>query len=300
MKTIFVLPMKLNLFEGEGAGGETTAAPVTTQQAETGEEAVVYGKQTSTETPDAGENKPEAHSKRERKKAFRQMIRGEYKDLYTEETQRMINRRFTETEELKQQVEGSKALTDMLFSRYGISDGDMAKLTAAVQEDRDLWAKAADEHGMTTEQYIRFQKLQQQNAALERQQEVTIRQQMADEQVRSWLAEADALKEQFPDFDFEAEMENDAFRRTMQAGVPMEMCYKLIHYDAMMSDAVMAAQADTEKAVSDNIRARGNRPQENGTAAKSAFTVKDDVSKLTKADRAEIARRVARGEIISF
>ena len=50
----------------------------------------------------------------------------------------------------------------------------------------------------------------------------------------------------------------------------------------------------------DGIRAKGARPQENGTTSQGAFIVKDDVSKLSKRDRAEIIRRAARGEHIEF
>ena len=63
----------------------------------------------------------------------------------------------------------------------------------------------------------------------------------------------------------------------------------------------LAAQAKaTEKQVVDGIRAKGARPQENGTTSQGAFIVKDDVSKLSKRDRAEIIRRAARGEHIEF
>ena len=67
-----------------------------------------------------------------------------------------------------------------------------------------------------------------------------------------------------------------------------------------MDDFLSKATAQVEKTVTDNIRARGARPQENGAAPKSAVVVKDDVSKLTPADRAEIARRAAMGETITF
>ena len=60
----------------------------------------------------------------------------------------------------------------------------------------------------------------------------------------------------------------------------------------------IAAQA--QKQVVDNIRSRGSRPAENGTVSRSGFTYKSDVSKLSKEDRAEIARRAARGETITF
>ena len=56
----------------------------------------------------------------------------------------------------------------------------------------------------------------------------------------------------------------------------------------------------TEKQVVDGIRAKGSRPAENGTSSQSAFTVKDDPHKWTKQDRAEVARRVARGETIKL
>ena len=76
----------------------------------------------------------------------------------------------------------------------------------------------------------------------------------------------------------------------------MEQAYKVLHMDDFLSKAT----AQAEKTITNNIRARGARPQENGAAPKSAVVVKDDVSKLTPADRAEIARRAAMGETITF
>ena len=54
------------------------------------------------------------------------------------------------------------------------------------------------------------------------------------------------------------------------------------------------------KKVTDNIRARGARPVENGSNQVAAATVKNDVTKLTAKDRAEIVKRVKNGEKISF
>ena len=86
----------------------------------------------------------------------------------------------------------------------------------------------------------------------------------------------------------------------LKTGLPMEHAYKVQHMDELIADARMTTAATVEKATIDNIRAKGARPQENGSSPQSAFTVKDDVSKLTKKDRAEIARRAARGERIEF
>ena len=86
----------------------------------------------------------------------------------------------------------------------------------------------------------------------------------------------------------------------LRAGVPMEVAYQAKHHSEILAGAVSSAKAETEKNVVDNIRARGSRPQENGTQSQSSFTVRDDPHSLTKAERAEIARRAARGEVIRF
>jgi hypothetical protein len=59
------------------------------------------------------------------------------------------------------------------------------------------------------------------------------------------------------------------------------------------------AQA-VERKITNKVIANGARPTENGISSQSATVTKSDVSLLTKADRQEIARRVARGEKISF
>ena len=80
----------------------------------------------------------------------------------------------------------------------------------------------------------------------------------------------------------------------------MEHAYKVIHMDSIMQGNAQVVAQQTSKATADNIRARGNRPKENAGSATPGVTYKSDVSKLTRKDRAEIARRVARGENISF
>jgi len=80
----------------------------------------------------------------------------------------------------------------------------------------------------------------------------------------------------------------------------VEHAYKTIHFDELVSDAMQTSAAVTERRVVNNVRAKGARPKENGTASQSAFQVRDDVSQLSRKERAEIARRVARGEMISF
>lgn len=307
---------------GDGAKGGSQAAPGSTRRGKSGEfQNVLFGKQSAPaaagegggqegqqQSSVAGSDKDKqpgvtttSDTLDARRKAFQDLVNSEeYKDIYTEETQRIINRRFRETQNLEQQVARNQPLIDMLMQRYKISDGDIGKLTAAIENDDAYWSEAAEEAGMSVEQYKQFQKLQRENAALMRDQQQRRSQQAAQQQLQKWYGEAEQVKGVYPSFDLNAEVKNRQFISMLKSGVPMQHAYEVVHLDDIKAGVAKIQAKATERQVVDGIRAKGARPQENGTTSQSAFTVKDDVGKLTKAERAEIARRVARGEIIKF
>ncbi len=333
MKTTFLLPVDLHLFEGDAgaaagtAAGTEAAAPTggnVHEQAPAVSEAgkprkkgdlsnVKYGKQ-STEATVPGSNEPSSdkaaeagvqatpHTLEARRQKFDELINSdEYKEIYTERTQAMINRRFGETKTLESENSKLREIADMLGQKYGITeDPDFSKLKAAVEGDDEIWAQAADEAGMTVEQYKKFSALQKKNAAFEAAHQNDVRAQQQRQTAERWMNEAQALQQKFPQFDLKAELSDRNFVAAIQAGVPMELVYKGKYYDQNLTEATQATAKSAEQNVTNNIRARGKRPAENGTAAQSAAIVKSDPSKLTLQDFNEIARRVANGEKITF
>lgn len=115
---------------------------------------------------------------------------------------------------------------------------------------------------------------------------------LAQQQLQSWDAQAKQVRNLYPGFDLGREAQNRTFRSLLRSGVPVRQAFEVLHMDELRSAA--------ERAVTANIKAKGARPQENGAGASSGFTVKDDVSRLTPRDRAELAKRAARGEVITF
>ena len=236
----------------------------------------------------------------DRRKAFREMVNGEFKDVFTEETQRIINRRFSENRTLEAQVQAQQPVIDLLMQRYKIGDGDPKKLMDALENDSAYWSEAADEAGMTVEQYKLFQKLQRENDAFQRAQQSQRAREQQNQQAQQWFLEAQQVKEKFPNFDLKTELQDPHFVAMLKSGTPVEHAYKVLHFDELVNDAVQVTATPTEKRVTGNVRARGSRPAENGTTAQSAFTIKDDVSKLSKKDRAEVAKQAMRGVTIKF
>ena len=249
-------------------------------------------------TPEEGAIKATSSTLEEKRKAYNDLINGEYKEFYTQDTQNIIDRRFKETKELEKYRDENSPIIDMLMQRYGVETTE--DLTKALESDDAYWAEAADNAGMTVQQYMEFQKLQRENRALLSQQEAMRNAQMADQQYAYWTQEAEELKAKYPGFDLAEEAKNNDFVSMLASNVPMEQAYKVIHMDEIMEQRVSAAMAQTQKQVTDNIRARGSRPQEAGLNSSNGIERKIDVDKLNGSDLREIARRVERGEYITF
>lgn len=331
MEKYILLDLDLKLFDGgagagasagaaaggEGAGAaqaEAKATPGSSRRGKTGgAEKVVYGRQQAAETPaaagqdgqtagegpDAGGNQTE-ETPEQRKARFEALISGEFKDLFDERAQGIISRRFKQVKGLEEQLSASKPLVDLLAQRYGITDGDPAKLAQAVEADEAYWSEAAEKAGMDVPQYRQMLRLQRENEALRQAQLRQQGEREAQRQLQAWEQEAGEVKSAYPAFDLAAECRNPQFIGMLRSGVPMRHAYEVAHLEDIKSSTAQQAAKQTEKQVTENIRAKGARPQENGTAAQGGVIVKSDLSKLTRADREEIARRVARGETIRF
>lgn len=327
---IILIPFILDLFDGAAAGGEggAAAAPAASGARSVPEGApalksrkagafdnVVFGKQPDAQgivsepaekAPDAGgqqapkESKTTTAEAEERKARYRAFKEGEFKDLFGEDVNRIMGRKTRENSALQAQLDAQKPVLDMLMQRYKIADGDYKALMAKVENDDAYWLEAADEAGMTVEQYKQMQKLERENRALLAEQQKRKGEADAERQISAWVQEAEAVKARFPGFDLAVEVKNPQFVDLLRSGVPVEHAYKVLHMDELMNNAVMTTAAATEQKITANVRAKGARPAEAANTPKGAVTYRNDVTKLTKAERAEIARRAFAGEKISF
>ena len=108
--------------------------------------------------------------------------------------------------------------------------------------------------------------------------------------------QAAETKEIYPEFDFEKEIKNPEFMRLLRLGVGVKNAYEVANIDAILEKNTQAA----EKKVVDSIRLKGNRPVENGSEGASGILLSGNASKLSRKERAELARRAAKGERISL
>ena len=303
MQMVTIIPLlNLQLFaEGAGDGGTAEGQGVTAAAAlpqTKGEKnnplaGVKYGIQ-----EDAPAAEVQQAAQPDRSAEFKKLIKGEYKDLYDAEVQNIVRQRLKGQSEVVDKYNELAPTLDMLFNKYGVKD--IKDLNKAIQDDDAYYEEEALEKGMTVQQLKEVKRMERENADLKAQMEEAQKQENGKRLYSQWMQQSDEAKKVYPSFNLEAEMTNPKFVDLLKSNIDVRTAYEVLHKDEIIPAAMQFAAKNAEEKIARSIASNGARPSENGMSSQSAAVVKSDVSQLSKADRAEIIRRVQRGEKIRF
>lgn len=321
-KSVNVMDLQLFAEGGDGSGaGETSQSAGADSSPSRGAlgrtENSALDEQGSTDTKaegsgsENGEGEAGEEAKKpspaERRRAFGQMMSGEYKDLADEMMQNAV-------QIAAQNLEASpemRGLLEAIAEKYGTDATDLTALTDAIRngvvKDDAYFEKIAMEKGISVKTAREMDKLETQNKRLTAQQQAAQQmQKAAAERARiaqiqaRWDAEAEALKAKYPDFDREEVLANPEVEKMMRAGCSMEAAYRAAYFDRLMARQTAATAQQTEQGVLNRVQQRASRPAENGTRPGGAVQTHLDVEHMSRKDREALERRVLRGEIITL
>ena len=254
-----------------------------------------------------GEEKGKTKSPEERRKAFGELLRGEYADL----TEELMQNAVTEATRWLEASPAMKGLMQALQEKYGTDANDLVALTEAVRngavKDDAYYEKLAMEKGVSTKTARELDKLESQNKKLTEQQQL-IRQmeRQREQQARiaelqaGWDREAEQLKAQYPDFNMAEVLANPEVEKMMRSGVSMTNAYRSAYFDHILKQQQAATARQVEQGVVNRMQQRNARPGENGTRPGSAVQTKIDVSHMSRKEMEEMERRAMRGEVITL
>lgn len=308
MKQDFFYPVDLQLFaDGAAAAGEGGQGQGVTAEAAAPQQKgvknpladVKYGIQEET-APAAEVPKEEPTQPPDRNAEFEKLIKGEYKEQYDHRVQDTIRQRLKGSKETADKLAAITPALEILAQKYGVDPADMAALSKAIEDDDSFYADEAVKKGMKTEDFKFMRKMERDNARLQNQIAKQQQAEQANQQYAQWAQQAEQAKQLYPSLDLKAEVKNPQFMQLLKSGVDVGSAYLVIHKDDILPAAMQHTAKVVEQKLADKIIAGGSRPAENGMSSQSAALTKSDVSALTKADRDEIRRRVARGERIRF
>ena len=304
----FILVKNLQLFADGGAGagdggtaqGQGVTAGAAAQQT-TGENPaeVKYGIQPEEKAP-AAEVQKETAEQTDLNAEFDALIKGKFKAQYDARMQDTIQKRLKGSKETADKLKAASPILEMLGKKYGVDASDITALTKAIEDDDSYYETEALARDMTVAQLKAIKKVERENEQLSRQLKESQDREKADRLHAVWLQQEQATKQVYPSFDMETELRNPEFVNLISNNVDVRTAYEVLHRDEIIPAAMQFAAQAVEQNMAKKIAANGVRPTENGMGAKAAAVVKSDVSKLTKFDIDEVARRVARGERVTF
>lgn len=111
-----------------------------------------------------------------------------------------------------------------------------------------------------------------------------------------WAEEARDVAQLYPDFDLRTEISSPRFRSLLRGGAGVRDAYEVVHRDELLPAAMRSAALSAVNKLTDSIAAGTVRPAENGVSAALPYAC--GVGEMTRAERDDLARRVARGERI--
>lgn len=236
------------------------------------------------------------------------LIKGKYKEDYNRAVNNAINKRFKNQRDLQSQIDSINPMVQALAQKYGIAPDaqgriDINALNQRFMDDNSLYEDEAFKRGMSVDDLKQMKALERENAQLK----AASNRANADREWQQIVEQGNRVREMYPDFNMEAEMQNPQFAQLLKtfqnSGFPdaVRTAYESIHRDEIMGGAMRYGVQKAQEKLTNSVQANLSRPRENGLDNQSTAHVGEvDPSKLTRSQIDDIKRRAQRGERITF
>lgn len=216
------------------------------------------------EAPDAGENADDGKDDAscDKGREFEKLINGEYKEEYSKRVSEVVKKR------LKNAKETIKKL----------SSNEAPQVIQPIDEEGEIEDIANQSHG---------EKESDNKPEID---EKTV------EEIGLGLAE---VKAAYPNFSLKRELDNPQFCRLLSVpGIDFKGAFEACHHDEIVHGAMQYAVREAERKIAYSTALGMKRPNEAVQDKHSCSGIDNDPRGLTKAQRADIKKRVRRGEKI--
>ena len=235
---------------------------------------------------------------------FRALMKGEFRGVVDKHTEGVVKHRLKGTKETLARYEALNPSLELLAQRYGTTTDNpefAAILNKAIEEDDAFFTEEAEKRGVSVDTMRQISKMERDNAAMKKAIAEQESREKADKLLRGWMDEAEQLKEVYPSFDLQAEIQNPNFVELMKLPIfNLKSAYEFIHKDEIQAAQSRVVAQQMEQRIANKMASNANLPVENGIASASAAVAARDANSLTKQERDDIIRRVMAGEKVTL
>lgn len=235
----------------------------------------------------------------DRSEEFEKLITGDFKDEFNKRTHGIINDRMKSANSKIEAADKFRAdvtpLLEHLADTYAVTDPtDIAKILEKVQNDKTYLEQVSLETGEDPDKIISGNRERREQEALKAEIDSIKKREAMEQWTKERISEAEKLKEEFPEFDFDEMLKNEDFCELVSNGKSMRNAYFYCNGENIVKRKAEAI----EKKLSEKMSEK--RPTENAAGNPIASSSKFDVNSLSNKDVLNILKQVENGAKISF
>lgn len=275
--------------EGVAEGGENIPGSIPPRARETYRKAMA---KSQAQTPAQVEQTVSEDATPTEDISYEDLIKSDkYKESHKAYMEKTIGERLKKYKGLEERQSKSDELLGLVAQRYGLdasSETFLDDLKGKVEADDSTYEQYAMDHDISTEEAKRVMDLERKVAQAEMQRKVE--EQMRNEEAQKaqamerWnrlQANAEQTKKQFPDFNLEAELQNEKFARLCAVNNDdTTAAYMACHWNDVIRNTAQTASTQAQIQTSNAIASGKNRPVEGGLSSNATAIVTQDFSKM--------------------
>ena len=204
----------------------------------------------------------------------------EYKEEHKAYMDKAIGDRLKRFKGIEEDLGKHKELLEIVANKYGVRPDDenfLEVLHQKIDADDSYYENYAMEHDMTTEEARRIVTMERKVAQADAQKAAMEKQEQMRQQIMLLQKNAEKTKAQFPQFDLDAEMQDEKFRRLCAVNNhDTTAAYMACHYSDIITNQVQMATRQVQAQTAQAVAANKARPIENGLSSSAPSVVTQD------------------------
>ena len=222
---------------------------------------------------------------------------------YNKQMQAVVQSRLRNAKGAEEKLGKLTPALELLARKHGLDPENMDydALAKAVSDDNAYYEDKALEMGVPVETAKKIDQQERDTARQQRQEQQTLEQQKVQQHFMKLQEQAEAMKQVFPKFNLQKELQNPVFVRMTapNSGLSVEDAYYAVHRKEIMAAGMQVTAQKTAQQISNSIQAGSRRPNEAGTTGQApsvtTFDYRNASPEQRKAFKDHIRSEAAQG-----
>ena len=212
----------------------------------------------------------------------------EYKEAHKAYMDKTIGDRLKKYKGIEDTVNKQKLMLETVANKYGVDTTDenyLETLAQKIEADDSYYEAYAMEHDISTEEARNIVTMQRKAAQYDADKEARAKEEQMRQHIMVLRQNAEKTKAQFPNFDLEAEMQDERFRRLCAANNgDTTSAYMACHWNEILPATVQMASRQIQNQTAQAVASNKARPIENGISSSAPSVVENNFKNMSLKD----------------